>query len=112
MSGTAPYEVTITGSDDETFAFTIPWEKTDGTSFPFDSYKIEYSLTRGGSQVLYLTEGAGISVNDPEVTFRKIDGGSLQCGEYEHGCRIRDLMTGNTIQVFDGPVIIGEGNFR
>lgn len=106
----APYEVNVSGTDDETFLFAIPFEQEDGTAFPFESYSIEYVVTKGGGQRLFLTLGNGITVNAPDVVFRAARG-SLRNGEYQHGCRIKHLTTGDEFQVFDGTVSIGEGNF-
>lgn len=110
MSNSAPYEVNVTGTDDETFAFSIPFENSDGTAFPFADYEIEYSVRKGGSVRLHLTQGAGIDIQPPAVTF-KAARGSLKEGEYSHGCRIRHVSTGEEFQVFDGSVTISEGNF-
>lgn len=111
MSGTAPYEVNITGSDDETFQFAIPFETDDGAAFPFSIYAIEYSVMQGGSSVLTLKQGDGITINAPDVVFRAARG-RLRKGEYRHGCRIRSLVNGDEFQVFDGSVVIGGGGFR
>ena len=112
MSGTAPYEVTVQKSDDETFAFTLSLGMADGTAFPFDEYEHEYSLTRDGCSVLSLTEGNGITVEAPSIAFQNPEGDGTLCrGSYQHGYRIRHLTSGTTFQVFTGPVKIGEGNF-
>jgi hypothetical protein len=110
MANTAPYEVNVNGTDDETFVFTVPFENADGTPFPFSGYEIEYSVKKGGSTRLLLAQGAGVTIANGVVTF---DGGNspLHKGEYEHGCRIRDIASGKYFQVFDGRVEIGEGNF-
>lgn len=110
MANSAPYEVNVTGTDDEAFVFTIPFENSDGTAFPFAEYEIEYSVKKGGSPRLLLTQGDGITIADSVVTF---DGGNspLSVGEYAHGCRIRNIESGKFFQVFDGSVTISEGNF-
>lgn len=106
MANVAPYEVTVTGTDDETFAFVIPFANEDGTAFPFATYAIEYAV----AGYMSLAEGAGITVTAPNVTF-KAAAGTLKPGIYSHGCRLRHLTTGEYIQVFDGTVTIAEGNF-
>jgi hypothetical protein len=110
MANTAPYEVNVTGTDDETFVIAIPFENADGTVFPFDQYEIEYSLTRGGSRRLFLTQSNGITIDDGTVLFSA--GEPIHRGQYEHGCRIRRITTGQLTQIFDGTVTIGEGNFQ
>lgn len=107
---TAPYEVNVTGSDDETYTFSIPFENADGAAFPFDDYEIEYVVSSDGRPDLRLTQGDGITIDAPEVTF-KAARGRLCKGEYKHGCRLRHLATGDEFQVFDGNVTISEGNF-
>lgn len=111
MANTAPYEVNVSGSDDETFEFTLPFEQTDGTPFPFEDYAIEYVVAGRGSGGLSLTEGAGILIDAPFVSFRA-EMGRLRPGTYAHGCRIKSLVSGDYRQVFDGTVTITEGNFR
>ena len=112
MSGTAPYEVTVQKSDDETFAFMLSLGMADGTDFPFDEYEHEYSLTRDGCSVLALTVGNGITIDAPSIAFENTQGnGTLRRGSYQHGYRIRHLATGTSFQIFVGPVKIGEGNF-
>jgi hypothetical protein len=106
----APYEVNVTGTDDETFVWALPFENDDGTAFPFADYEIEYVLTRNNQRVLLLTQSAGITIDDPEVTFRG-PSGPLAKGTYEHGCRVRHLATGDIFQVFDGTVRVDEGHF-
>lgn len=110
MANSAPYEVNVTGTDDETFAFSIPWESADGTPFPFDDYEIEYAVGTRWHTHLRLSSASGITVVGSEATF-KAPRGSLCKGEYEHGCRIRHRATGDEFQVFDGIVTIREGNF-
>lgn len=107
MAGQAPYEVTVSGTDDETFVFSIPFENQDGTSFPFSDYQIEYAV----EGCFTLTQGNGISITDGIVTFSRVNPG-FRRGTYQHGCRIRQISSGVMIQVFDGSVIISEGNFR
>lgn len=106
MSNTAPYSVNVTGTDDETFAFTVPFEMADGTAFPFSDYEIEYSV----HGQFILTQGNGITITAPNVEFKKPDG-PLCKGTHEHGCRVRHIASGDVFQVFDGTVTIGEGNF-
>lgn len=110
MANSAPYEVNVTGTDDETYAFSVPFENADGSAFPFSDFAIEYSVAQCGSPVLSLTQGNGITVVGSSVTF-KAARGSLKVGEYQHGCRIRHKTTGDETQVFDGSVTITEGNF-
>jgi hypothetical protein len=110
MANTAPYEVNVTGTDDETFVFAIPFENADGTEFPFDEYEIEYSLSHRGSRRLLLTQGSGITIDNGVVAFSAAR--PMQRGQYEHGCRLRRIANDQLIQVFDGAVTIGEGNFR
>jgi hypothetical protein len=109
MANTSPYEVNVTGTDDETFMFVIPFENSDGSAFPFGQYEIEYSLTHCGSQRLFLTQADGISIDNGSVIFSS--GETIRKGTYEHGCRVRRIVSGQLIQVFDGTVTIGEGNF-
>jgi hypothetical protein len=110
MANTAAYELNVTGTDDETFAFAVSFELADGTAFPFDDYAIEYALS-GESGRLTLTQGDGITVRDSVVTFTAARG-ALRPGLYGHGCRVRHLTLEHEVQVFDGTVTIGEGFFR
>jgi hypothetical protein len=110
MANTAPYTVDVTGTDDETFVFVIPFENTDGTAFPFAEYTIEYAVTQCGCAKLELSEGDGILIVAPYVRF-KAAMGSLTPGEYQHGCRMTEIATGDVYQIFDGTVTIGEGHF-
>jgi hypothetical protein len=105
----APYEVNVSGTDDETFMFVLPFENADGSAFPFNQYEVEYSLTHFGEQRLFLTQAAGITIDNGSVIFN--GGQPIQQGEYEHGCRVRRIENGQLVQVFDGTVTIGEGNF-
>ena len=109
MANTAPYEVNVTGTDDETFMFVIPFENSDGTAFPFADYEIEYSLKERGGARLLLTQGNGISIDNGSVVFSAAR--PMGRGTYEHGCRVRRIASGQLVQVFDGAVTIGEGNF-
>lgn len=110
LANSAPYEVLITGTDDETFLFAIPFENADGTAFPFGDYEIEYALS-GSGQSVRLSQGSGITVSAPNVTFRS-SGGFMSPGVYTHGCRVKHIASGDYTQVFDGTVTITEGNFR
>lgn len=110
MANSAPYEVNVTASDDETFAFSIPFEKADGTAFDFDDWVVEYSVAGRGPRML-LTIGDGITIGDSVVAFQA-SRGRLQPGIYDHGCRIKQISSGFEIQVFDGTVTITEGAFR
>lgn len=109
MSGTAPYEVNLGGSDDEVFAFPLSWVMADGTAFPFADYEIEYSLKKGGCSYLRLTQADGITVVGSVISFDA--GRCLPRGGYEHGCRLKHIATGKYVQVFTGSVRIGEGEF-
>ena len=108
MSGTAPYEVTVTGTDDETFLFAVPFEMQDGSAFPWVDYDVEYSIPGH----MLLTKENGVSIVGDEVVFRDPSNRRLRPKTYEHGCRVRHLTTGDEFQVFDGTVVIGQGNFR
>lgn len=112
MSGSAPYEVNVSGSDDETFAFSLPFENTDGTPFDFDAYVVEYVVSSdGGGRYLFLTDTSGITIGDSILTIQA-DRGRVRPGVYSHGCRLREIATGFEFQVFDGTVTISEGAFR
>lgn len=111
------YEVAIEATDDETFSFTLPIQQSDGTAFPWSSYSFEYAVTTEcGAQVFtlapVLTPGVGIYVDTTSgsVTFKNVQG-CLGVGSYRHGCRIRHVTTGDTIQIFTGPVTITDGGF-
>jgi hypothetical protein len=100
-----PYAVRVLASEDETYEFSLKLH-----DFDFDSYTLEYAVgNRSGSQVMHLTQGAGITINtDTEtVTFNGGDG-ALPCGDYEHACR-KALADGRTALVFSGPVTITKG---
>lgn len=106
----APYEVIASFTDDEALTFCLSFEMADGTAFPFDEYETEYAIRKGGAVRLHLTEGAGIIITAPVIT---INAGNspLRRGEYEHGLRIKHRVTGQYLQVFTGPLTIGEGEF-
>jgi hypothetical protein len=109
MSDYAPVEVTLMGTDDELFAFTRRFEMEDGSPFPFSDYAIEYSLRGECGHSFTLDQTHGISLSDAYVTFTRTE--RVPPGRYEHGCRIKHLLTGTYFQVFDGPVFISQGNF-
>jgi hypothetical protein len=62
---------------------------------------------------LSLDDANGITVNagdntatvDPGVTYR------LKRGQYRHGFRMTHTPSGKVTQLFDGPVVVTEGNF-
>lgn len=113
MSNVAPYEVLVTGTDDETFAWSTTWTMEDGTPFAFADYAIEYVVVDDcGGQRFLLTKDDGITVNagTGAIEFKNA-AVRLDPGRYEHGCRIRSLLTGDEIQVFEGVVSISEGHF-
>lgn len=106
----APFEVNVSGTDDETFTFSIPIENDDGSPFPFADYAHEYAVSRDGRRVLFMSEGDGVTIAAPLITFRAPTG-RLAAGRYEHGYRLRSLATGDEIQIFDGTVTLTEGSF-
>lgn len=108
--GNAPYEITVSGTDDETFLFSIPFELDDGTAFPFADYAIEYAVRSDCRPVLTLTQASGLTISTGAVIFRA-ERGTLRPGTYTHACRVRKLTSGDEFQVFDGQVIISEGGF-
>lgn len=110
MAGSAPYEVNVEASDDETFSFAIPFENTDGTPFDFDDYVVEYVISGRGSPYLTLSQSEGITIGDSVVTFQAARG-RLRPGLYEHGCRLRAIASGTETMVFTGTVTITEGAF-
>ncbi|AOO81667.1 hypothetical protein [Bosea vaviloviae] len=112
MAGAA-YQVNVSATDDETFAFTCEWTLADGSDFPWADYAYAYELKRERRPVLSLTSSDGLAVDASEntITFQPPEAMRLCAGRYRHGCRITHTATGKTIQVFDGFVTITEGNF-
>jgi hypothetical protein len=112
MAGAA-YQVNVSATDDETFAFTCEWTLADGSDFPWADYTYAYELKRNRRPILALAGGDGLAVDPGEntITFQPPEAMRLCAGRYQHGCRITHTATGKTIQVFDGSVTITEGNF-
>jgi hypothetical protein len=108
--GNAPYEVAVSGTDDETFTFSLPFENEDGSAFPFSDYTIEYAVSCDGRPSFTLTQSTGITVQSGVVTFASAPR-TLRPGRYTHACRIKSVANGTYTQVFDGPVSIDEGGF-
>jgi hypothetical protein len=102
-----PYTVRVLASEDETYEFSHQFH-----GFDFDSYTLEYAVSnRAGSQVLHLTQGAGITVNaETEVVTFNGGYGPLPRGDYEHACRTI-LADGRKALFFAGPVTISKGPF-
>lgn len=111
MSGAA-FEFNLTGTDDESFGFTLKLTAPDGSPLVWGDYIFEYSLEGCGMQ-LRLTEGNGLAVN--------VAGNAIACfpdpvlrlrpGQYRHGLRYTHVATDFTTQQFAGRVTISEGNF-
>jgi len=110
MANSAPYEFTFSASDDATVLFALDFALDDEESFPFDEYDFEYSVNNCGSSVL-LTVDDGLTIDDPTITFR-IEKGVLPVGQYPHGLRATNKISGDIFQIFDGTLTINEGNFR
>src|SRR4051794_12006347 len=108
MADEIPYEVTLSANDGEAFAFSLRFDGEDGTPPPLKGKSIWYSVLAGeGSTELSLSEGSGITVNGPEVTFATDH--RLHPGRYSHVCRLRNRATDEEIAIFDGTVSISEG---
>jgi hypothetical protein len=104
-STTVPYEVNASFDVGQAFFFPLSLQNTDGSAFPFDQHEVEYVVTCGGSQRLSLTQGSGITVSDGVVTFYAGQS-PLPKGDYEHDCRIRNIASGTSNQLFTGSVRI------
>lgn len=105
MAFSAPVQVDLSFTDDETVAFTFSLERDDGTAFPFAAYEVEYAIDGH-----LLTSGNGLTIAAPNIGV-KIARGELSCGAHRHGCRVREIATGDETQVFDGTLTITEGAF-
>jgi hypothetical protein len=96
MTSGTPYNVPMSFTDDESVYFVSQWEYIDGTPYPLDEVKIEWSVRDANDcPVLLLSEGKA----------------RLAPGRYAHGCRITQISTGRSQQIWDGSIIIGEGQF-
>lgn len=111
MSGAA-YDCTVTCTDDESYLLTLTMLKADGSPFEVAEYAFEYSMQGCGADLL-LTEGEGITIDNPSATATITPGLDyrLQRGTYNHGFRKRNLSTDQVDQIFDGTVTVTEGNF-
>ncbi len=110
----AAYTANVSATDDESFEFTCEWTMVDGTDFPWADYTFAYTLGyRGCGPILSLTDASGVVVTEADnlITFAAPVATRLAAGTYEHGCRITHIATGKVVQVFDGTVIVTEGNF-
>ena len=105
----APYRVDLIGSEGETFGFSLYFEMTDGSAFPFDDYTISYVLSDAdGCPVFSLSEGDGITVVDEDegsVSF--LSDYAVEAGDYTHRCRITDEAD-QVVDFFDGEVVVTE----
>ena len=113
--GGAPYRVTLSLSDDGSFAFTFRPKMRDGSPFDWPSYAFEYSLRpddgcRGGGFVLNDTSGIARDTVLGVITLRRVDPHGLRPGRYLHGLRMIH-SSGVKIPVFDGVLNVFEGNF-
>ena len=108
----ASYECTVSCTDDESFVLTLELLTSAGGLFEVEDYAFEYSV-RGCGADLSLTEGSGIAVDIPLATLTISPGLDYRFarGTYNHGLRKRHLVTGQVDQIFDGSVIVTEGNF-
>jgi hypothetical protein len=115
----APFQATVRITDAEDLRFTISWTQSDGTAFPFDDYEIEYSVSLDGETEFTLYQIGGSSPDEDGITVDEDAGtvtffkavGTLEPGNYQHNCRLKDPDTGAYSAVFDGPVIVTFGGF-
>lgn len=114
MANTAPYEITVELSDDETFAWAVGWDYFTDDPFPFDQYAIEYAVRDSdGSPIFTLTQdNGGVTVDAANRVVMFANETYVPCkGRASHGCRVRNLSSGRKAQIFDGSIIVSEGNF-
>jgi hypothetical protein len=116
MTSGTPYNVPMSFTDDESVYFVSQWEYIDGTPYHLDEVKIEWSVRDANDcPVLLLSEGKGITKGSNTIDGATIifDAGvtRLSPGRYAHGCRITQISTGRSQQIWDGSIIIGEGQF-
>lgn len=112
--GAAPYDLPVTMTDDETPQFTLEWVMDDATGFPWSDYVVEYSIGPENCRRRTPLTAPGAVTIDPTgnlITFDLTSAGICR-GRYEHGCRITNNDTGVETQVFDGLLVVSEGNFR
>jgi hypothetical protein len=115
--GAAPYQFDLSLSDDATPEFSLEWTMEDGSDFPWAEYTVEYSVHREGWLAWTcgwstLTEDTGVTV-DPSANLVTVTlAQHVRPGQYAHGCRVKHIETGKSVQIFDGTLNIIEGNFR
>jgi hypothetical protein len=111
----APYELNLQLTDDETFLLNLELEDAAGDPPTWDSFTFEYAISGKGFSLL-LTEGNGISIDTvstpnalvitpPNPDYR------LPVGSFKHGLRVKENATGRVTQYLDGNVTVTEGNF-
>jgi hypothetical protein len=111
----APFDISLSFSDDETYVFALEFRNNDGTVMDLSTSEFDYVLrTRGAdpSEVFEIsTAGGGITKDLPNgvLTFRAPSNPTP--AQYEHGCLWTLTASGDARQLFDGLVDISEGNF-
>lgn len=109
----APYEVTVKGTDFEFFRWADEWlDAETGAPLNFSGFDLEYALAdENGNQISLLTVGDGITIDTGTGAVTFDIGRQLEAGSYTHAGR-KVMSSGITEAVFDGPVIISKGAFR
>jgi len=112
----APFDISLSFSDDETYVFALEFRNNDGTVMDLSGSEFDYVLrTRvtDPSAVFALSSSpaVGITKDLPNgvLTFRAPI--KPEPGQYEHGCLWTLASSGDARQLFDGLVDISEGNF-
>jgi hypothetical protein len=101
---------------------TFSWQKNitnpDDTAFTFANYTIDYYLRRYDEDFylfdynqaawpfIHSTQGNGITVSAPTVTFGLPASTTLYPGEYYHMATLTNISTGVVSELFDGRVIV------
>jgi hypothetical protein len=108
MAG-APYQIKCDWTDDETPVIPLELTNLDGSVLSTSGVTFEYVIRDScGSKVATLAIGSGITLN-AGTGLLSITLPTLAVGRYSHGCRF--LSGGAYTQLFDGDVVITEGNF-
>lgn len=106
MAG-APYQVNCSFSDDEIPFFALELLAHDGTPLDTTGLTFAYVLNRNGSPVFTAAVGSGLALTDGVLSFTLPE---LESGRHTHGCRFT-RANGVTSQLFDGSVVVAEGEF-
>jgi hypothetical protein len=112
----APFDISLSFSDDETYVFALEFRNNDGSIMDLSTSEFDYVLRTRSADPSTVFEISSSPVNGITkdlvtgvVTFRAPSNPTP--AQYEHGCLWTLTASGDARQLFDGLVDISEGNF-